>query len=191
MRFLFNLQHYLLILTIILFRNKLNVKEAIDFIAEAWDNVTQTTIRNCWKKTGILPSSDLIVDDINMEDFELDELDEIDIDFLPEADNLRNYLEILDEDIPTEEHLTDEQILNLLQDEEYESENESEDEEVLIVSEKEEIEACKTLINYFEQQNDPAFSIDDLHIFKKYLRIIKAKVFNSKHQTTLDNFFGR
>jgi len=126
-----------------------------------------------------------------MEDFELDELDEIDIDFLPEADNLRNYLEILDEDIPTEEHLTDEQILNLLQDEEYESENESEDEEVLIVSEKEGIEACKTLINYFEQQNDPAFSIDDLRIFKKYLRIIKAKVFNSKHQTTLDNFFGR
>ena len=126
-----------------------------------------------------------------MEDFELDELDEIDIDFLPEADNLRNYLEILDEDIPTEEHLTDEQILNLLQDEEYESENESEDEEVLIVSEKEGIEACKTLINYFEQQNDPAFSIDDLCIFKKYLRIIKAKVFNSKHQTTLDNFFGR
>ena len=118
-------------------------------------------------------------------------MDEINIDFLPEADNLRNYLEILDEDIPTEDHLTDEQILNLLQDEEHKSENESEDEEALIVSEEEGIEACKTIINYFEQQNDPAFSINDLHIFKKYLRIIKTKVFNSKHQTTLDNFFGR
>ncbi len=127
-----------------------------------------------------------------MQDLELDEsdeLDEIDIDVLPEADNLRNYLQMIDQDIPTEEHLTDEQIINLLQDEGNKSESESEDEEVLIVSEKEGIEAFKTIINYFEQQNNPAFNIDDLHIFRKYLRIIKAKVFNSKQQTTLDNFF--
>jgi len=132
------------------------------------------------------------MDDINMQDLELDEsdeLDEIDIDVLPEADNLRNYLQMIDQDIPTEEHLTDEQIINLLQDEGNKSESESEDEEVLIVSEKEGIEAFKTIINYFEQQNNPAFNIDDLHIFRKYLRIIKAKVFNSKQQTTLDNFF--
>jgi hypothetical protein len=32
------------ILTIILFKNKLNLKEAIDYIAEAWENITQTTI---------------------------------------------------------------------------------------------------------------------------------------------------
>ena len=50
---------------IILFRNKLNIKEAIDYITEAWENVTQITIRNCWLKTGILPSYD---DDINMPD---------------------------------------------------------------------------------------------------------------------------
>jgi len=132
------------------------------------------------------------MDDINMQDLELDEsdeLDEIDIDVLPEADNLRNYLQMIDQDIPTEEHLTDEQIINLLQDEGNKSESESEDEEVLIVSEKEGIEAFKTIINYFEQQNNLAFNIDDLHIFRKYLRIIKAKVFNSKQQTTLDNFF--
>ena len=59
------------------------------------------------------------------------------------------------------------------------------------MSEKEGIDAFKMIIKYFEQQNDPAFSINDLHIFRKYLRIIKTKVFNSKQQTTLDNFFGR
>ena len=129
-----------------------------------------------------------------MQDFELDnETDEINIDFLPEVDDLQNYLQLLDHDIPTEECLTDEQIINLLHDEGNESENESDilDEEVIVVSENEGIKAFKTIINYFEQQNDPAFSIDDLHIFRKYLRIIKAKVFNSKQQTTLNNFFER
>jgi len=129
-----------------------------------------------------------------MQDFELDnETDEINIDFLPEVDDLQNYLQLLDHDIPTEECLTDEQIINLLHDEGNESENESDilDEEVIVVSENEGIKSFKTIINYFEQQNDPAFSIDDLHIFRKYLRIIKAKVFNSKQQTTLDDFFER
>lgn len=131
-----------------------------------------------------------------MQDFELDdemdESDEINIDFLPEADDLQNYLQLLDHDIPTEECLTDEQIINLLQDEGDESENESDsDEEAIVISDNEGIDAFKTIINYFEQQNDPAFSINDLHIFRKYLRIIKAKVFNSKRQTTLDNFFER
>src|SRR3954453_11095075 len=178
-----------------LFRNKLNVKEAIDYISEAWENVTQTTIRNCWVKTGILPSSDYLVDDINMEDLEInevDDFDDVDIDLLPEADDLRNYFEMLDHDIPTEERLTNEQIINLLQDEENESEDDGDisDEEALVVSKKKGVEALKTFINYFEQQNDSDFNIDDLWIFRKYLRIIKIREFNSKNQTTLDIFFN-
>ena len=88
-----------------------------------------------------------------MQDFELDnETDEINIDFLPEVDDLQNYLQLLDHDIPTEECLTDEQIINLLHDEGNESENESDilDEEVIVVSENEEIKAFETIINYFE-----------------------------------------
>src|SRR4051794_2753638 len=101
----------------------------------------QITIRNCWVKTGILPSSDYIVDDINIEDLEINEVDEFDdvnIDFLSEADDLQNYLEMLDYDISTEERLTNEQIINLLQDEENKNEDDGDisDEEALIVSEK-------------------------------------------------------
>ncbi|CAB5310037.1 unnamed protein product [Rhizophagus irregularis] len=177
--------------------NKLNIKEAIDYIAEAWENVTQTTIRNCWVKTGILPSSDCIIDDVNMQGIELNELDElneINLDLLPEADDLREYFHMLDHDIPTEEHLTDEQIINLLQDEGNESDSEgdiSDDEEAMIVIEKKGVEALKIFINYFEQQNDPEFNIDELYVFRKYLRILKVREFNSKHQTTLDIFFKR
>lgn len=34
--------------------------DAINFVEKAWDNVTSTTIINCWKKTGILPLEDEI-----------------------------------------------------------------------------------------------------------------------------------
>ncbi|CAB4477464.1 unnamed protein product [Rhizophagus irregularis] len=141
-------------------RNKLNIKEAIDYIAEAWEDVTPTTIQNCWKKTGILPASDFLVDDSNMQDFEIDESDELDginIDCLPENEN-------------------------------DESDDDDSDEEILLVSEKQEVDALKIFINYFEQQNDPEFNIDDLRIFRKYLRIARIKEINSKKQSTLDMF---
>src|SRR5438128_1219394 len=37
------------------FRNKLNVKQAIDYVAQSWSEVTSITIQNCWHKTDILP----------------------------------------------------------------------------------------------------------------------------------------
>ncbi|CAB5357800.1 unnamed protein product [Rhizophagus irregularis] len=142
------------------FVNKLNIKEAIDYIAEAWEDVTPTTIQNCWKKIGILPASDFLVDDSNMQDFEIDESDELDginIDCLPENEN-------------------------------DESDDDDSDEEILLVSEKQGVDALKIFINYFEQQNDPEFNIDDLRIFRKYLRIARIKEINSKKQSTLDMF---
>jgi len=33
----------------------IDIKKVIKYVARAWDNVTSTTIINCWKKTGILP----------------------------------------------------------------------------------------------------------------------------------------
>ena len=36
---------------------KVNIKHALDWTAEAWNKVTCDTILNCWKKTEILASS--------------------------------------------------------------------------------------------------------------------------------------
>jgi hypothetical protein len=103
-----------------------------------------------------------------MQDFEIDdesdELDGIDIDCLLEADELREYLQLLDQDIPTEEQLNDEQIINLLQNE-GKSDDNSSDEDIRLVSEKQGVDALKIFINYFEQQDDPEFNVDDLRIF--------------------------
>ncbi|GBB99166.1 hypothetical protein RclHR1_34380001, partial [Rhizophagus clarus] len=47
-------------------KNKLNIKVVINYITDAWSNITQTTIQNCWIKTGILPSGNIKdVDDVN------------------------------------------------------------------------------------------------------------------------------
>jgi hypothetical protein len=103
-----------------------------------------------------------------MQDFEIDdesdELDGIDIDCLPEANELRGYLQLLDQDIPTKKQLNDEQIINLLQNE-GESDDNSSDEDIQLVSEKQGVDALKIFINYFEQQDDPEFNVDDLRIF--------------------------
>ena len=180
-----------LLFNIKVFRNKLNIKEAIDYIAEAWDNVSQKTIQNCWKKTGILPSydDDDNIDDDNERDFKLNELNEFDFDYLPEDDNLQEYFQIFDQEIPTEEQLTDDQIINLVQDNEDEDESDTDtDEEILPISVKKSIDGLRTFVNYFEQQDDAEFNVDDLLIFQKYLRIIKTKEFNSRIQKTLDMY---
>ena len=46
------------------FRNKINVKEAIEYVTKAWDLVTIETITNYWWKTGIL----LIINNDNIND---------------------------------------------------------------------------------------------------------------------------
>ncbi|CAG8808060.1 5253_t:CDS:1, partial [Racocetra persica] len=38
--------------------NPVNIKEAIDYCALAWNEVSCETIKNCWRKAGILPADD-------------------------------------------------------------------------------------------------------------------------------------
>ena len=63
------------------FRNKINVKEAMEYVAKAWDLVTAETITNCWRKTGILPT--INNDDIN----DIDDIDDIQQDELAIQEN--------------------------------------------------------------------------------------------------------
>ena len=120
----------------------MNLKEAIDYIALAWNNVNQTTIQNCWIKTGILPlydNSDIdddmnIGDDINTDDEEVEDL----LNELPEVEKVRNYFEMFDHEIPTENALTEEQIVNMVMYEqnqmERESDSDDDDEEIHPIS---------------------------------------------------------
>ena len=115
------------------------------------------------------------------------------MDYLEEVNDIKEYFRIIDEDISTEENLNDDQIINLVQNEDDEinkSDDDISDEEIPLISIKKGMEGLKTFISYFEQQNNLEFNLKDLNIFRKYLRIIKTKEFNSKNQSTLDGFFN-
>ncbi|CAB5107969.1 unnamed protein product [Rhizophagus irregularis] len=148
-------------------KNKLNIKEAIDYIAESWNNVTPTTIQNCWIKTGILPSCD--DDNTDEEDLDDDELENLLINLPEETADVLEYFQLLDREIPTEEHLTEEQIIDMVRNEENqveESEDDDENEEIPLISVKKAING-------------------------KYLRVIRVREINAKKQSTLDGFFDR
>ncbi|GES96197.1 tigger transposable element-derived protein 6-like [Rhizophagus clarus] len=179
--------------------NKLNIKEAINYIADAWSNVTQTTIQNCWIKTGILPSGNIKDIDINNNsddiNSDLSELESL-FDELPEdSDNLLEYFQMLDKEISTEEILTDEQIINFIKHDESEKDKDDDDDDddddvISLVPAKKTVDSLKIFIDYFEQQVDNDFNFNDLQIFKKHLRIVRFKAFDSKNQTTLDAFLN-
>jgi hypothetical protein len=69
------------------------------------------------------------------------------------------------------------------------SDDNSSDEDIQLVSEKQDVDALKIFINYFKQQDDLEFNIDDLRIFQKYLRIARIREINLKKQSTLNMFF--
>jgi hypothetical protein len=178
----------------------LNIKEAINYIADAWNNVTQTTIQNCWIKTGILPSDDIDdIDDVNNNNDINSDLNELEsfLSELPEdSDDLLEYFQMFDKEIPTEEILNDEQIINFIQHDENEKDDNDDDDDndndevVPLISAKKAVDLLENYINYFEQQDDDDFNFDDLQIFKKYLRVTRFKAFNSKNQITLDTFLN-
>lgn len=49
--------NYLFFFSSSFLRNKLNVKQAINYIAQAWNDVSIIMIRNCWHATRILPDA--------------------------------------------------------------------------------------------------------------------------------------
>ncbi|CAG8600794.1 5444_t:CDS:2 [Paraglomus occultum] len=141
-----------------------------EFIAAAWDSVTINTIKNCWCKTGILSSPVCEIVDVaspvlNSERF---------IDSLSDEQHrvivLENYIHQLDVPVPTEEPLSFEQIVDLVNEEDIECTSNDFSEEVSPVQLKEARIGLETAINFFEQQSDNiGFDIKDLHIFLKKL----------------------
>jgi hypothetical protein len=114
---------------------------------------------------------------VNIQDSELDDNDnDNDIIILPDADDVNEYFDSFNQNVPTEEYLNDEEIISLVQFEEMgENGNDSSsDEELPLIPVKNAINGLETFINFFEQQkNNKKFKIDDLHIFRKYLGIVK------------------
>ncbi|CAB4419839.1 unnamed protein product [Rhizophagus irregularis] len=180
-------------------KNKLDIKQAIDYIAEAWENVEQQTIRNCWDETGIVSNSNpesiqetrvaiqrglgVLVNEIP------NTLPTIFID-----NEIRNSLVNYIHDQtspPTEEILTDEQIIDMVQDHDRETpDTDNEVEPIPKVLPKEALDAIKKVILFYEQLPiDNGFKMDDFKIFRHYVSDLKARYITSLQQKSIEDYF--
>ena len=143
---------------------EINIKKCIKYVARAWDNVTQSTIENCWLKADILPK---------------DNESEIDMDFCAETQvllthtnelkevqdlidklNLENPLTAdefiqCDESELTTEMISNEEILKVILPNNHEQEIEELNSDSLpSITHSEAIEHYDKVILYLEQQED-------------------------------------
>ncbi|CAB5388009.1 unnamed protein product [Rhizophagus irregularis] len=179
---------------------KLNLLEAINYLSDAWLDVLQNTISNCWAKAGILPSvnhvqREVASDQINMElDVEFEEIEEL-LEILPDIgtpflDNIDHYIKELEE-LPVKEFLDDKQIIEYVTKDSSEEVISDSEPELEIISIKEAAQGLKTFITFFTQQSDHSgFCSEDLKIFNKYSKLMNVKLFESKKQTSIDSFFN-
>jgi len=183
--------------------NEIDVKKCIKYVARAWDNVTNVTIKNCWLKAGIMPeygepSDDESVDrddqenhaDIQLELERLRELEEVQIlidklDF-EEPFTAEEFIEY-DEFEPTNEMISDEEILNGILPNEKEKE---EDENPLpTITHNEVIECYDKVILYLQHQEKIYHSnSEDIKFIKKLKKEALKERFGSTRQINLDNF---
>ncbi|CAB4384244.1 unnamed protein product [Rhizophagus irregularis] len=179
---------------------KLNLLEAINYLSDAWLDVSQNTISNCWAKAGILPSvnhvqREVASDQIDMElDVEFEEIEEL-LEILPDIgtpflDDIDHYIKELEE-LPVEEFLDDKQIIEYATKDSSEEVISDSEPELEIISIKEAAQGLKTFITFFTQQSDHSgFCSKDLKIFNKYSKLMNVKLFESKKQTSIDSFFN-
>ncbi|CAB4377477.1 unnamed protein product [Rhizophagus irregularis] len=125
---------------------KINIKEAIDYVAESWDCVTEETVQNCWGKTRILSSlSDEDRDDASQIQQEMmdsktadvnqmiEELDMNDPSAALLANELNNFFQELEE-IQIEDILSDADIIRLVQEDARDEDESSDSKDDTLVS---------------------------------------------------------
>ena len=174
-------------------RNKLNIKQAIDYVAQSWFEVTSTTVQNCWRKTDIL---------YNTQELEMPITTEI-LDKLPAnaqtlVQNLEDYIIAVDEPIETENVLEDNEIVEMvLADAEIETGRVEDSEEELekspppLVTITEAYEALKKVVRFEEQLTDENFgiSIEKKQLLRRRLYDYEKMQEISKKQVILDRYF--
>ena len=164
---------------------------AIDWSAEAWENVTDDVIYRCWEKTGILPDNE-VDRPITMEvDSEIDEvqllIDQINVNNDDNIITARSYIEI-DSDLGTE-MLDDDEIIAAVQ----EAPEEEEEEEDIgpPIPNKIALESIQNLYNYLQQNNDIQVNSSFVSGLNDLKWKINRKQNNSLVQTSMDIYLNK
>jgi lipopolysaccharide biosynthesis glycosyltransferase len=166
-----------------------DIKKAIKFVAEAWDNVTPITINNCWKKTGILPSSDNVaveVEDVTNLESDIENL--INKFSFSSPLTAKEYISI-DDKLTNSEMVTEEEIINsLTQVEEEEEEVMEHDTNIPNITIKDAVNAFETAYNFLEQGN-VEIDYNELKAFKSLKRKVTLYNVKNQKQTCITGYF--
>jgi hypothetical protein len=175
--------------------SKMSLKDAIYFVVDAWDAVTDTTVQNCWRHTKILGD-----DEEQAQQFDITELqtqvqvliDQLDVEYA-ETLSAREYID-LEQNEPAMEFISDSEIVQLVNSkysgDNANENNDNDDDETPLprMSSKQGKTALENALRYCEEQDeaiDPAF----LAKLRALIRNAALQVQNEKKQLPLSDFF--
>jgi hypothetical protein len=172
----------------------LNIYDAINFSKNAWNSVSQQTISNCWKHTGILPQNEMDEMDDEIEDSDQEEFfNEMEMqeliyklpfnDFMSAEDFLH-----VDDSLKNNGGLTDDEIVAMVKSNDSESTTDQNERSLELISKKEALNHLNNLVLFFEHSSDISINSDELNILKKLRRQVLTLHINNAKQTTLDSF---
>jgi hypothetical protein len=171
----------------------LNIYDAINFSKDAWNSVSQQTIFNCWKHTGILPQDEMDETDNEIGDHDdqavRDEMELQDLIYQLPFDDLMDVEEFLhiDDNLKGNEELTDDDIISMVKSNNSELEIDPNEGPLEVISTKGALGHLDDLISFFKYSSDVIDS-NELNMLQKLRhRVLRSHINNSK-QITLDNF---
>jgi hypothetical protein len=166
---------------------KMNVLQAIEYIIQGWDEVTDSTIKNCWNHVKILP--DTISREIYDDDNDDDELMiEIEIEEAIEALNLPNTMQVQEFLTIPEENIVYEiptisELANLFKDGPVNHPDEDDDSvEMETICINEALQSLKIVNSFLLQQEDASKYI-------KFVSKVESFIKRRMQQSTIDRYF--
>ena len=177
--------------------DRINLKQAVYFVKDAWTMVKEQTIANCFSHTGILATIQANLSQPAEQQEAQAELSELaDIASIDNPCSLDEYINMPEENA-TEEPLTDEDIIRLVQgdtpvlNEDQDSDDNSEEEPEVIepYSLSEAIPVCESLLATLESHD--GFTEQSYSFLRTIIRDIHLAKTKNVKQTTLTDYFTR
>jgi hypothetical protein len=178
-----------------------NLKQAVYFVKDAWTMVTKQTICNCFSHVEIMPTNDpnpsQPVDPNSQQEAQRELSQLVGTASIGNPLSLDEYLNMQEENV-TEEPMTDEDIIRLVQgtatetsNEDQESEEDSEESPPPIqpYSLSEAISVCQRLLTTLESHD--GFTEQDYSSLRAVIRAIHVAKVKNCRQATLTNYFQR
>lgn len=169
---------------------KVNMRDTVCMVKRAWDAVSPQTISNCWKHVGLFSDSGepTFTERDEQEDDAVITALENAISRLPESDISASQYVNIDSDQPTEETMTEEQIIELVTDESHEVEEED-DELIPPISVSQARLNCLDILRVLEEKAPLAMRegliTNIMSVYKGLEKILSSE----KKQTTLNDYF--